>query len=460
VRLKALRLARPFGVCLGFVLSVFSSVAVAQAPAPAAPAPATPAAPGAAPGTPDEGVLGEFIVTGHKVEKLPRIAILPSLSPDIEDVVVRSVVRRDIELTGLFELISDSKAPPGLYSFDEAVDVPAWQALGAEAIVKVAARPKGDKAEVSGVAYFLNVGKDPVYQKTLTVPKTDVRVTAHRITDALLGALTGRPGGFASQLTFSARWTKNQRVFRMDADGQSLTPLTDPAETTISPTWGPNGSLFFAVSRDYLPFSIASITGTTQTPLKLPFKTSIYSLAFNKDHTKLAVTVAEGGKSTIYVGAPDGSGMTKASTTELAVHPTFSPSGKLAWVGGDASHGSQRIYVDGKAVSPAGFGATSPTFCDTEDGIRLVYAVSVGSGRYDLVWADELGRGSARLTQNQGSNTYPACSPDGRLLAFFSTRKEQPGMYMMSLKRFSTLQVTSKIGESLRWAALPPSPQK
>ena len=74
--------------------------------------------------------------------------------------------------------------------------------------------------------------------------------------------------------------------------------------------------------------------------------------------------------------------------------------------------------------------------------------------------ADEMGRGSARLTQNQGSNTYPACSPDGRLLAFFSTRKEQPGMYMMSLKRFTTLQVTSKIGESLRWAALPPSPQK
>jgi hypothetical protein len=31
-------------------------------------------------------------------------------------------------------------------------------------------------------------------------------------------------------------------------------------------------------------------------------------------------------------------------------------------------------------------------------------------------------------------------------------------MYMMSLKRFSTLQVTSKAGESLRWAALPPVP--
>ena len=170
----------------------------------------------------------------------------------------------------------------------------------------------------------------------------------------------------------------------------------------------------------------------------------------------MAVAVAEGGKSTIYVGLADGSGMTKASTTDLATHPVFSPSGKLAWIGGDAVHGSQRVYVDGKAVSPTGFGAASPTFCDTEDGVRLIYSVGVGNDQRDLVMSDDQGRGTSRLTQGQGSNTYPACSPDGRLLAFFSTRKDQPGIYMMSLKRFTTQLLTSKVGESLRWAALPP----
>ncbi len=64
----------------------------------------------------------------------------------------------------------------------------------------------------------------------------------------------------------------------------------------------------------------------------------------------------------------------------------------------------------------------------------------------------------SRLTQGQGSNTYPACSPDGRLLAFFSTRNKSPGLYAMSLKRFTTIQVTTQTGESLRWAALPPPP--
>lgn len=436
-----------------FFLAFFMAGSAFAQAAPPAPAPAQPAAPAA-----NEAELGEFIVTSKKQEKLPRIAILPSLSPDLEDVMVRSVVRHDIELTGMFDIIKDSDAPPGMYSFDDPVDIEAWKKLGAEAIVKVAARGKGkNKVEVFGIAYFLNVGKDPVYQKKITVEKSNVRVTAHRITDALLGALTGTPGSFASQFTFSARWTKNRRVFRMDADGHGLTPLTDPADTAIAPTWGPEGLVFFPVSRQYSPYAIESLLpgAPKPSPVKLPFTTSIHSIAFSKDYTRMAVAVAENAKSAIYVGKADGTEMKKASTTELATHPVFSPSGKLAWIGGDAKHGSQRVYVEGKAASPSGFPAAAPTFCATEDGTRLVYSVAVGNDRQDLVMASEQGGGMSRLTQDQGSNTYPACSPDGRLLAFFSTRKNQPGLYMMSLKRFSTLQVSSQMGESLRWAPLP-----
>ena len=82
----------------------------------------------------------------------------------------------------------------------------------------------------------------------------------------------------------------------------------------------------------------------------------------------------------------------------------------------------------------------------------------VGGDRQDLVMSNEKGQGIIRLTQNQGSNTYPACSPDGRLLAFFSTRRKQPRMYMMSLKRWKTQKLASQYGESLRWAPLPPPP--
>ncbi len=418
------------------------AIALGQAPAPA---------------PPDEAVLGEIPVTGSGAEHVVKLAILPSLAPDMEDVVVRGVVRRDFELSGLFEVIADGKAPPGLYGFDDPVDVPAWRNLGAEVIVKVAARKRGKTIDVLGLAYFVNVGKDPVFQKTLNVPPEQVRVTAHRITDALLGALTGRGGGFASHMTYTAPWGKSRRVLTMDADGHDLKPVTPEGDTVIAPTWGPGGTLFYCLSHAYSPFALMRAAAGAPERVDIPFKSSIYGVAFDKEGSRMAIAVAEQLGSAVYVGNADGTALKKVSTTEVATHPVWSPTGKLAWVGGGARQGTQRVYMEGKPVSPSGFAASAPTFCDTEDGVRLVFTVAVGGDRQDLVLTNEHGGGISRLTQNQGTNTYPACSSDGRLLAFFTTRKSGagPGLYVMSLKRWTSQRLSSQLGESLRWAPLP-----
>ena len=406
---------------------------------------------------PDESVLGELVVHADAEEHVTPLAILPSLSPDLEDVTVRAVVRRDFELTGMFKVIPDSKAPAGLYGFEDPVDVQAWRNIGAEVIIKVAAkRVKGDQVKVFGLAYFVTHGKEPVYRKTLVVPKDDVRVTAHRITDALLGAITGRNGGFASHMTFSGDWSSSHVVFTMDADGHNLKRVSDSKEFSVAPTWGPDASLFYSVSREYRPFEFIK---DGDPKFSVPFKTSVYSADFSDDGKRLAVAVADSGKSAIWVGNADGTGMKKVSTSELATHPVFSPSGKLAWMGGNRKDRMLRIYMDGKAISPAGFTASSPTFCNTEDGVFLIYSVSVGNDNQDLILSPERGGSLSRLTQHQGSNTYPACSPDGRMLAFFSTRKNAPGLYVMSLKRWTTQRISGRVGQSLRWAALPPPTQ-
>jgi TolB protein len=232
-------------------------------------------------------------------------------------------------------------------------------------------------------------------------------------------------------------------------------PFTDQKDTAIAPTFGPGNKIFYLVSKDYGPFSLASYHNQKVETVGLPFKTSLYGVALSKDGKKLALAVADAGKSAIFVGNPDGSSMTSVSTTELATRPVFSPGGKLSWIGGGAKQGTQRVWLDGKAVSPGGFTAGGQTFCDTEDGVRLVYSVSVGGGKQDLVMGDEKGRVIGRLTQGQGSNTHPACSPDGRMLAFFSTRNNAPGIYLMSLKSFRTQLISSQFGEGLSWAALP-----
>jgi TolB protein len=427
---------------LAILTLLLSSVAVAETSA-------------TTPQSPD--VLGDIVVTGTSKEHIPKIAVLPSTSPAYEDVIVRGVVRRDLEISGFFKVISDKDAPPGSYRFTDPVDVEAWQSKGAEAIVKVAAREaeKG-KIEVIGIAYFPAEGPDPVYESKLTVSKDEARRTAHKITDDLLGALTGFPGGFSSRFTYSGAWARNRRIFVADSDGFGLTPYTDPNSTALAPAFGPNGRLFFTQSANYLPYKLFNLNVAkvgSEKEFPLPFRGSVYGVAFNKERTKMAISVANFGQSAIYVGTAAGTDFQRVSTTELATHPVFSASGKLAWIGG-SEQGTQRLYIDGKAISPAGFTAASPAFCFNEDGYFVVYAVNVGGGQHDLLLSNEKGQGLQRLTQNQGNNTYPACSPDGRMLAFFRETKEEKGLYVLSLKRWTTTKILGSVGESLRWDAL------
>lgn len=405
--------------------------------------------------------LGEFVVTGTRVEHVTKLAVIPSMSPDFEDVIVRSVVRRDLELSAMFDLIQESKAPPGNYQIEDPVDVDAWKKVGAEVIVKLAARkmpqtvPGENRVEVIALAFLPEHGREPVYERRFQTVSEEIRTTAHRVTDALLGAVTGRPGGFSSRFVFDSNWGRTRRLVVMDSDGEALSVVTSQEVTSIAPAWGPDGIVFFSESRDYAPFQLMAFTGTGVQRLNVPYSTSIYASAISPDQKTVALAVAENAQSHIYVGQLGGRDWKRVSSSEISTSPAFSPSGKLAWIGGGGKQGSQRVYVDGKAVSPDGYTASSPTFCDTEDGIRLVYGVAVGNDRQDLVISDERGHGLARLTQGQGSNYAPACSPDGRLLAFFSTRKGSAGLQMMSLKRFTTQRVNGQLGDSLEWGRRP-----
>ena len=85
----------------------------------------------------------------------------------------------------------------------------------------------------------------------------------------------------------------------------------------------------------------------------------------------------------------------------------------------------------------------------------MVYAAGVGKNT-DLVSSTLTGHGQMRLTQSQGRNNYPACSPDGRLVAFFSTRKtgEGPGLYVMRIDGGRPKRISTLVGRSLTWARL------
>ncbi len=405
---------------------------------------------------PDESVLGTLDVNGAAAAvQLPKLAVMPIVTTSDADTTVQLVVKKDLDLSGQFDVVADEAAPGGLYLHDSPVDAAAWRGRGISILVRVLANKLASgKIELLGSAYLLGRATDPIFQNRIETDAAQVRTSSHRMTDALLGALTGRPGGFASHMVYSGRVGRNRQIFAIDADGYHLHGDSPEADTAIAPTFGPKGEVYYALSHDFSPFRL--VKGSAATPVAVNVPGSIFGIAFSPDHGKLALSVAADSSSRIFVGNADGSAMSPISTAPLANHPVFGPGGKMAYVGGGTA--GQRVYVDGKAVSPAGFNASAPSFCDTPNGLQVVFTVGVGNGA-DLVATDVRGGNITRITQNQGANSYPACSPDGRLLAFFSTRKSDkgPGLYVVPLAGvWRARKISTEIGESLRWEALPP----
>jgi TolB protein len=431
--------------------------------------------PGAAPSPPDDSVLGTVEVNGSAggLPPLPKMAVVPLLATAQADSIVNLVTRRDMVLSGQFDVLDESAAPQGPFTHGSALDLAGFREKGAEYVVRVfaqAAATDSTKTELVGEAYVTPTAAQvaaqkahappagdppvappvpdskPAFRGVIPTATTEVRAGAHRLVDLLLGALTGRPGGFASEMTYAQKVGRWHRVFELDSDGFDLRAVGPTDATAISPAFGPGGTVFYALSTDYSPFHVASGPKGTPVPMDLPG--SVMGLAFSSDRNRMAVTTMDGGQSRLWMG--DHGKLELTPTAPFANHPVFGPLGKMAYVAGSPV---QRIYVDGKPISPPGFMASAPVFCDTPQGLLVVYTVGVGAGA-DIIATDTSGGGMRRLTQHEGANTYAACSPDGRLVSFFSTGKrgQGAGLFLMPIQRpWLAKKISSEVGDSLRW---------
>lgn len=421
------------------------------------------AQPGAAtPASPDDSILGTVEVDGSggaSLPPLPKLAIVPLLSTVNADTLVSVVVRRDLELSGQFEVLAAADAPSGPFTRALPLDLAAFGEKGAEYVLRVFSQVEAGTTQLVGEAYLApkvaaldSVSKPraepkPAYRGVVDARNGDVRRAAHELVDLVLGALTGRPGGFASQLTYTRRVGRWQRAYVVDADGFNLHASGPEQVTVTSPSFGVQGLLYYSVSVDYAPFALAAGSAGTRLPVLLPG--SLMGVAFSADGATAAFTTMTGGRSSLWT--LDATSFRRVDAAPLANHPAVGPLGRVAYVGGTPV---QRVYVDGKPISPAGLMASAPVFCDGPDGLVVAFSVAVG-GRTDIVAMDTAGGRIRRLTQKQGSTSDPACSPDGRIVAFFSDTKEAKtsGLYMMPIARpWLAKKIGDEVGRSLSWS--------
>lgn len=364
-----------------------------------------------------------------------KLAVVPTESEHGK--VAVEVMGRDLQLSSLVEVLDPRsfKADPST-DFTK-IDDRAWREVGAEYVITT----QLDGSKLTFRAFAVSRPKDAKLVKSYDVGKEGARGVTHRFVNEVIQLLTGQPGGFGGRLTFSARTEKGKRgIFVVDADGSNLTRLAAPPIVAQAPVFGPGGIYYSGLQADgsYALFKVG-----VPTPVHAQAGLVLGASFFGK---VMAVLVASGGRADVFRGELGAGDLQKVTQgIGLATHPAFSSDGRLAWAS-DVG-GSQQIYADGKRVTWRGKENMAPAWCPTPQGLRVLFMGREG-GVWDVFSIDPDGGNLQRLTQGQGSNKYPACSPDGRMIAFFSSRG---GLFIMNPQGLNQQLVAKVDGESLRW---------
>jgi len=303
--------------------------------------------------------------------------------------VITDVVASDLERSGQFkstksrELITENDRPNLLTFRNQGVE-----ALVVGSIIESESKRYKVSFRLWDVAKNEDLGA-----KSFFVSESDLRLSAHVISDFVFEQLTGEKGSFATKIAFVSKFVSKYALWISDIDGENAKSALSSPEPIISPSWSRDGKQVAYVSfesRKPVVFVHNIAEGTRK--VVADFKGSNSAPAWSPDGKYLVVALADKGLQQLY-----------------AI---------------DLSGGKPKKLFESLGID------TEPTF--SQDGLSI-YFVSDRSGSPQVYRGTVASQQTERITFNGSYNTSPSISSDGKFLAYISKQNEGYKLFVMNL---------------------------
>lgn len=292
---------------------------------------------------------------------------------------ITPVIVENLKRTGLFRIvntggITTTPTEPSEINFLD------WTSRSTEALVIGSINPTPDGRQEIRFRLFDVAKQSQLTAMTYTVSATQMRATAHKISDEIYEKLLNEKGIFSTRIAYVLKRGQRYELQVADADGFNPQTVLSSLEPIRSPKWSPDGSKLAYVSFESQKSTVIVqdlVTGQRSTVSN--FKGDNYAPNWSPDGSKLVVALSKDAVSQIYV---------------------------IPAIGGAAVRVTESNSID-----------TNATF--TTDGKDIIF-VSDRSGGPQLYSVPATGGTVKRLTFEGSYNVNPRMSPDGKYVAFVS----------------------------------------
>ncbi|MCC7127108.1 MAG: PD40 domain-containing protein [Acidobacteria bacterium] len=393
----------------------------------------------------------------------PRLAVpdLIALSPDKETQeaarLIGQVLWDDLNYEREFYMIPRDtyKSIPVAASIAN-VPFDRWRELGADGVLVGTVQRADSGVRVEMRLYSVRAQQQS-YGREYTGSAANPRLYAHTMSDEIHQSQRALRGVARTKLTFSSDRNRDpvantvekrevKEIYIGDYDGANQRRITINRNLNITPNWSPDGrSIAYTSYRKTLPDILISniFVGTLEEPGKgigqnfLP--------VFSPDGKQIAFMSTRDGNSEIYIMNRDGSGVRRLTDNPaIESTPTWSPTGTQIAFTSDRT-GTPQIYV----VGSDGTGLRRLTFESYADRAtwspapynEIAFAARTGPG-YDIKILSLQDGTTRQITFGDGTNESPAWSPNGRHLAFMSTRAGRSHIFTVDGDGRNVRQIT------------------